>query len=146
MTASILLCTMLVAPAPATGSPATSSPATLTQAQITKLQRIVRKTQDRNTELKAALEDRRQKLMKAYSQFELDEKRISQLHKEIIGQQRELLENYRQLQVELRQVVGEERFLRLKMRIDLFLKGKKKVQVRPSAKQRKPDSEKSQTP
>lgn len=147
MMASILLCTLFVAGA------ATERPAPLTPQQITKLQQVVRRTQDRNVKLKAALDDRQQELMKAYSQFKLREKRISQLHKEIINLQRELLENYRDLQVELRDIVGEQRFIHLKKRIDLFLKGKKKVQASPgtssrkrAAAERKPSSAKSQAP
>jgi len=124
MMASILLCTLLVV-----GS-ALDRPTPLTQMQITKLQQVVRRTQDRNDKLKLALDGEQQGLMKAYSQFELDEKHIARLHKEIVDLQRELLENYRDLQVELRDIVGEERFLHLKTRIDLILKGKKKVQVR----------------
>ena len=125
MIASILLCSLFVA------GPATDRPAPLTPARITKLQQAVRRTQDRNAELKEALDDRQQELMKAYSQFQLDETRISQLHEKIIDLQRGLLENHRDLQVELRDIVGEQRFTRLKMRIDLVLKGKKKVQVGP---------------
>ena len=147
MMTSIVLCTLLVA------GQASDRPAPLAPQQITKLQQVLRRTQDRNVQLKAALDNRQQKLMKAYSQFELDEKRISQLHKEIIDLQRELLENYRGLQVKLRDIVGEQRFLHLKKRIDLILKGKKKVQVRSgtsspsrSAKERKSSSGKSQTP
>jgi molybdenum-dependent DNA-binding transcriptional regulator ModE len=147
MMASILLCSLLAA------ATATDTPPPLTSQQIAKLQHLVRRTQGRDAELKAALNDQQQILMKAYSQFELDEKRISKIHKEIIDRQRELLENYRGLQVELREIVGEQRFLHLKKRIDLFLKGKKKTQVRPetsspgrSTKKIESTSGKSQTP
>ena len=145
--ASLLLCTLLVV-----GQPVGDRPAPLTSQQITKLQQEVRRTQGRDAELKLALDDRQQELMKAYSEFELDETRIAQLHKEIINLQRELLENYRDLQVELRDIVGEERFLHLKKRIDLLLKGKKKVQDRPatsspgsSTEERRSSSGKSRT-
>lgn len=122
MMASVLLCFLFVV------SPAAERAAPLDQAQIAKLQQMVRRTQDRNVALKAALDERQQELMGAYSQFDLDETRISQLHEEIIVLQRKLLENYRDLQVELRAIVGERRFAQLKARIDLILKGKKKVQ------------------
>ncbi len=122
---SILLCTLFVV------VQADDKPLPLTPTQITNLQQLVRRTQDRDAKLKAALEDGQQKLMKAYSQFELDEDRITELHKEIIRLQRELLENYRDLQVQLRSAVGETRFLHMKKRIDLILKAKKKVQVGP---------------
>ena len=121
MMASVFLCFLIVA------SPAAERPAPLDQAQIVRLQQVVRRTQERNVELKAALDERQQELMGAYSQFELDETRISQSHEEIIVLQRKLLENYRDLQVELRAIVGEQRFAQLKARIDLILKGKKKV-------------------
>jgi hypothetical protein len=127
MMASILLCSLLAA------ATAADTPPPLTSQQIMKLQQLVRRTQNCDAELKAALNDRQQTLMKAYSQFELDQKRISKMHEEIIDLQRNLLENYRGLQVELREIVGEQRFLHLKKRIDLFLKGKKKTQVRPEA-------------
>ncbi|HJN11997.1 MAG TPA: hypothetical protein QF564_25145 [Pirellulaceae bacterium] len=82
-----------------------------------------------------------------------DEQYISRLHKKIIDLQRELLENYRDLQVELRNIVGDKCFSHLKSRIDLILKGKKKVQVGPatssaggSTGKRKSSSENPQAP
>jgi hypothetical protein len=103
----------------------------LTKTQISKLQQTVRRTQDRNIELKKALAERQQQLMKEYSQFQLNDVAIAKLHVEVIDLQRRLLENYRDLQVELRETVGEQRFAQLKMRIDLILKSNKKVQVPP---------------
>ncbi len=137
--ASMLLCLLLagpVIPPRATPEKATPTkaiasaegerPTPLTKTQITKLRRVVRRTQDRNTELKTALNGRQQKLMQAYSQFTLDETHIAQLHQEIIDLQKDLLKNYRDLQVELRDIVGEQRFTRLKRRIDFILKSPKK--------------------
>lgn len=124
MMAPILLCSLLLAAPPA------DRPPPLTPTQITRLQRVVRRTQDRNDELKQALDERQQQLMKAYTQFELHEEQIDQLHVEIVGLQRDLLANYRDLQIELRGIVGKRRFSHLKKRIDLILKSKKKVQVK----------------
>jgi cobalamin biosynthesis Mg chelatase CobN len=124
MMGSILLCTLL-----AVGAAPDHRTAPLTHTQITKLQQVVRQTLDHHTKSKEGLDDRQQALMKAYSQFELDEQRISKLHEEIVDLQRELLDNYRALQVELRAIVGQERFLQLKKRIDLMLNKKKTEQT-----------------
>lgn len=146
MMASILLCSLLVV-----GAVPDSQPP-LTHTQITELQQVVRETLDRNKKSKEGLDDRQQALMKAYSQFELDEQGISKLHEEIVDLQRELLENYRVLQMELRAIVGEQRFLQLQKRIDLMLNGNKKSQTRTgttsagrSTGERKSNSAKPQT-
>ena len=121
---SILLCvSVLVAVAGG------DAPPPLTKDKIAKLQQLVRRTQERDAELKAALERQQNRLMKAYASFLLDEKHILELHTEIIQLQTKLLTNYRDLQVELRNIVGEKRFRHLKTRIDLILKGKKKVKA-----------------
>ena len=67
-----------------------------------------------------------QELMQAYSQVALDEQKIDELHDEIIELQRGLLLNYRELQVEIRGAVGQQRFPQLKQRIDNVLKQKAK--------------------
>jgi septal ring factor EnvC (AmiA/AmiB activator) len=141
MMASILICALLFA-APQVSRPVSqrserppqSEP--LTQAQITKLQQTVRRTQDRNIKLKKDLAERQQQLMKEYAQFKLDDARIAKLHIEVIDLQRGLLENYRDLQVALREIVGEQRFAQLKMRIDLILKSNQKVHVPKTDKQK----------
>ncbi|MCH7920399.1 MAG: hypothetical protein IIC50_20755, partial [Planctomycetes bacterium] len=46
----------------------------------------------------------------------------SSLHGDIGKLQQQLLGNYHRLQVELRKIVGEARFMRLKLRIDNYLK------------------------
>lgn len=120
---TILLCAVLVV-----GSQADPA-ARLTKIQISKIQQVVRHAQDQKDAITAKLGDRQQKLMEAYSQFSLDDKLIARLHTEIVDLQRQLLNNYRDLQVQLRDVVGRPGFLRLKQRIDLILKGKKKVQT-----------------
>ena len=134
---SMLLCALLIAGAQ------TDPAAPLTQTQISKLRQVVRHAQDRKDAITADLEDRQQKLTEAYSQFSLDEKLIARLHDEIVDLQRQLLDNYRNLQIQLRNVVGQPGFLRLKKRIDLILKGRKKVQTttestspNPSSRQR----------
>ena len=128
MMASILLCSLLVVGA------ASDRQTPLTPAQITKLQQVVRQAVDRNTKSKEDLDNRQQELMKAYSQFDLDDQHISKLHEEIVELQRGQLESYRVLQVELRAIVGEERFLQLKRRIDLMLNKKKKVETKTGTK------------
>ena len=120
---SMLVCALLAAGAHGDrGAP-------LTSAQLSKLQQVVRQTQDRNETLKSALDKSQVKLMQAYAEFELDDARITQLHTEIIDLQRKILLSYRDLQVELRKIVGQQRFTHLKKRIDLILDGGKKVQV-----------------
>ncbi len=119
----ILVCILIVA-----GQP--EDRPRLTQTQVTRLQQVVRRTQSRNTSLRAGLGDRQRQLVAAYSKFELDETRISQLHKEVIDLQRDLLNNYRDLQTELRGIVGKQQFSHFKKRIDGILEGEKKKPAR----------------
>ncbi|MDG1896603.1 MAG: hypothetical protein P8J37_17000 [Fuerstiella sp.] len=119
----ILFCTLLIAG----GQDDPAAP--LTQIQISKLQQVVRNAQHQKDAITADLENRQRELMAAYSEFKLNEKQIVKLHQEIVELQRQLLDNYRHLQVELRDIVGKPGFLRLKRRVDLILNSRKKVKT-----------------
>lgn len=101
-------------------------PPALSQPQIARIQALIRVTKSRDENLRTALDKRQQELTEAYADFELDQSRVDALHEEILVLQRQLLGNYHDLQVELRNTVGEQRFMRLKRRIDLYLNSKKK--------------------
>jgi peptidoglycan hydrolase CwlO-like protein len=107
----ILFCTLLIAG----GQDGPAAP--LTQIQISKLQQVVRNAQHQKDAITADLENRQRELMDAYSEFKLNEKQIVKLHQETVELQRQLLDNYRHLQVELRDIVGKPGFLRLKRRV-----------------------------
>ena len=55
-------------------------------------------------------------------QYKLDEEKVTKLAAEVLDLQRQMLTNYRKMQVELRTVVGEERFNQLRRRLDNMLK------------------------
>lgn len=94
----------------------------LSQTQIAQIQSLIHQTEDQDKALRAQLSRHQRQLSAAYATFELDEKQIKQLQEEIITLQSKLLANYHHLQVKLRQIVGPQRFQRLKQRIDRHLK------------------------
>lgn len=97
------------------------SPSPLTEEQRTRLQELVRTTQKQAVLLKAQLDERQRALARLYADYELDERAVESLEAEIVDLQRRLLANYHKMQVELRSVVGRERFLTLKQRLDRVL-------------------------
>lgn len=95
--------------------------APLTQPQIAKLRVLLREKQDESAALKAALVDKQRELMRVYDDFEPDMQRIAKVHEEIIALQRKLLENHHAVQMSVRKVVGEQKFARVKARLDYSL-------------------------
>jgi hypothetical protein len=102
----------------AVGQGAKPAPPPLTEQQIGQIQELVRTTQATSDRLKALLEVKQRELAQRYAEFELDEKAVARLEAEILDAQRQLLANYHKMQVELRTIVGKERFLVLKQRLD----------------------------
>lgn len=101
-------------------------PAPLKTEQVAKIRTLLQKIRDRDAALKKQLAERQRALQEAYANFQLDEQRVSTLRKSVIETQTELLSNYHELQVELRKIVGQERFVFLKRRIDNALNSKSK--------------------
>ncbi len=101
-------------------------PPPLRAEQIAKVRDLVRKISARDATLKKQLAERQRSLRDAYADFQLDERRVRRLRKAILDTQTQLLNNYHELQVDLRKIVGKERFVFLKRRIDNALQSKKK--------------------
>ena len=97
-------------------------PPPLTEVQRMRLAQLAHNAQREAARLKALLEERQQELSQVYAEYDLDLPRATQLEAEILDLQRQMLDNYRKMQVELRAVVGKERFLILKKRIDNLLR------------------------
>lgn len=111
-----------------------ADPPPLTEEQRTRVAKLAAETQKEAARLKAALEDRQRDLTRVYGEYELDEKRAAAIEAEIVGLQKQMLANYRRMQVELRTLVGKERFLVLKKRLDNALQNPPK----PPAKDKLP--------
>lgn len=110
----LLLCVALIDdPAP--------RPEPLSSDQLARLQRVVRTSVAETKRLRGLLAEKQRALARHYGTFELDTAAVDGLQKEILDLQRDLLEQYHRMQVELRQIVGKERFVLLKQRIDRML-------------------------
>jgi predicted nucleic acid-binding Zn-ribbon protein len=92
-----------------------------TQDQVDRLVKLIRSTQERSADLKKRLDDRQQHLAKLYAEYDLDSKAVAKTQAEILDLQKQLLDNYHRLHVELRQIVGAERFATLRQRVDRLL-------------------------
>lgn len=98
----------------------------LTEAQRTSIAKLANSTKKEADRLKNLLDTRQEELAVLYAKYKLDEDKAKKLEDDVIALQRELLTNYRKMQVELRALVGEERFVFLRQRIDNMLKAQKK--------------------
>src|SRR5262249_18737649 len=101
-------------------------PPPLTEAQRTRIARLANDTQKETARLRALLEARQKELARVYGEYELDEKRAAKLEAEILDLQRQMLASYRKLQIDLRTLIGKERFVILKKRLDNRLQSKEK--------------------
>lgn len=90
--------------------------------QIDEIRALVRKTENRDIELKAELKKLQQQLTDAYAQFELDEAGIRAIHRKIVDTQEQLLVNYHTLQFGYRRIIGPKHFARVKIRIDHYVR------------------------
>ena len=110
-------------------------PPPLTEEQARRIRKLADDTQKEAARLKALLEERQKELAAVYGRYDLDEKRATELEAEILDLQRRMLANYRKMQVELRTLIGEERFTILKQRLDRLLQS---PPDRPSNKDKPP--------
>ena len=127
---SAFLCALLVTGQAAATTPpsafAPTNPVPLTDEQLVRLRELVRATQTTAERLRQDLGERERQLADKYARFDLDDAGAEKLQGEIVGLQKELLANYHRLQVELRKIVGPERFAQLKLRLDNALRPKGK--------------------
>jgi hypothetical protein len=111
-----LVALLALAPEPA------PAPPSLTPEQRARLGQLARDGEATAAQLKARLEKLQQELALVYAEFELDETRASRLEAEILDLQRQMLANYRKVQVGLRALVDKKGFLALRKRIDRLIK------------------------
>jgi hypothetical protein len=94
-----------------------TDPAPMTDEQLVRLRALIKETQERAAAIKAQLDDRERELARLYLEYELNEPRATVLEAEIVALQRDKFANYHKMQVELRTIVGKERFDLLKQRL-----------------------------
>lgn len=115
----------------------------LTAEQVVKVRAVLLRTKTEQTELRKKLGESQSQLASCYTEFELDEPRISQLHADIVAAQRKLMDSHHVLHQEMRSILGIERFKSLAKRIELYLTDHA-TDADPKAKQEKPRSEQIQ--
>jgi len=93
------------------------TPAPLNEEQVKQLRALMYATQTTATTLQGQLDEKQRELAKVYAQYELNQRQALRLQTEIMELQKQLLANHHKLQVELRSIVGEERFEMLRLRI-----------------------------
>jgi len=113
---------VIVVAATATVVTGQETPPPLTSEQIAAVRTLVQRTQAAQTEAKEALTAAQEKLSREYANYELDAEQVAKLQAEIIAQQQRLLDSHHRLHVELRKIVGAERFQVLSKRIENLLK------------------------
>src|SRR5262245_17665458 len=106
----------------ASASTAWAEPPPLTEDQKARISKLANETKQESEGLKALLDLRQKELAAVYAEYKLDEDRATKLEAEVLDLQRQMLTNYRKMQVELRTLVGEERFNLLRRRLDNMLK------------------------
>jgi hypothetical protein len=97
------------------------APPPLTEEQRARLTRLAQDAQKESARLKGLLEEHQRELARVYAEYELDDERAARLEAEILDLQRQMLAGYRKVQVELRAIVGKERFMIIKKRLDNVL-------------------------
>jgi hypothetical protein len=99
-----------------------ADPPPLTDEQKARISKLANETKRESERLKALLDLRQKELAAVYAEYKLDEDRAAKLEADVLDLQRQMLANYRTMQVELRTLVGEERFNQLRRRLDNMLK------------------------
>jgi hypothetical protein len=99
-----------------------AEPPPLTDDQKARISKLANETRQESERLKALLDLRQKDLAAVYAEYKLDEDRATKLEAEVLDLQHQMLANYRKMQVELRTLVGEERFNLLRRRLDNMLK------------------------
>src|SRR5262249_42017593 len=94
-----------------------AEPPPLTEEQKARISQLANETKKEADRLKTLLDRRQMELAELYAQYKLDEDRATKLEGEVLDLQRQLLANYRKMHVELRTIVGEERFNVLRRRL-----------------------------
>jgi len=113
--AGLVLCLML-------SSHVNAEPPPLTEDQRSSITKLANETKKEADRLKGLLDRRQEELGEVYAKYTLDEVKATKLEAEIIDLQKQMLANHRKMQVELRSLVGEERFVILRKRLDNMLK------------------------
>jgi len=91
----------------------------LTEEQIARLRELIRATNEKAAEVAGQLEAKERELARHYGEYELNERQVAALEAEIVELQRQKLAHYHRMHVELRTIVGKERFDVLKQRLRL---------------------------
>ena len=99
-----------------------AEPPPLTEDQRVSITKLANDTKKEADSLKGLLDRRQEELGEVYVKYTLDEGKATKLEAEIIDLQKQMLANHRKMQVELRTLVGEERFVILRKRLDNMLK------------------------
>jgi hypothetical protein len=99
-----------------------ADPPPLTEDQKARISRLANETKQEADRLKSLLDQRQVELANLYAQYKLDEDKASKVENEILDLQRQMLADYRKMHLELRTLVGEERFNLLRRRLDNMLK------------------------
>jgi uncharacterized protein YhaN len=99
-----------------------AEPPPFTEEQRVQIAKLANETKHEADRLKALLDRKQRELADVYAQYKLDEEKATKFEAEILDVQRQMLANHRKMQVELRTLVGEERFNLLRKRLDSMLK------------------------
>jgi len=113
--AGLVLCLMLA-------SVVNAEPPPFSEDQRASITKLANETKKEAGRLKGLLDRRQEELGEVYAKYTLDEPKATKLEAEIISLQKQMLANHRKMQVELRTLVGEERFVILRKRLDNMLK------------------------
>lgn len=93
------------------------TPAPLSEDQVKQLRELVQVTQTTAATLQKQLDEKQRELAQVYALYELKQRQALRLQADIMELQTQLLANHHKLQVELRTIVGQERFELLRQRI-----------------------------
>jgi len=110
----------------------------LSEEQATQLRALVRSTQENAAALQGQLDDKQRALAGLFAEYELKERQARKLEEEIIDLQRLLLANHHKMQVELRTIVGKERFDILRQRVGRILPAPGAKELAPPPRQPEP--------
>ena len=99
-----------------------AEPPPLTEEQRLQIAKLANETKQDADRLKALLDRKQRELADVYALYKLDEEKATKLEAEILNVQKQMLANHRKMQIELRTLVGEERFNLLRTRLELMLK------------------------
>jgi hypothetical protein len=96
-------------------------PPPFTEDQRARISKLANDTKQEADRLKGLLDKQQRELAAVYDEYELDEAKATKLEDEVLDLQKQMLANHRKMQVELRTLVGKERFQLLRRRRDNLL-------------------------